>query len=85
MLAAVEGARRLVSNLRASSTQPVAYAELPGAQHSFDLFHSIRFDTTVNAIEAFAASIRTRRDRHTRVRSSSGPPHVDGRVRRFDG
>jgi acetyl esterase/lipase len=59
----VEGARRLVTNVRASSAQPVAYAELPGAQHSFDVFHSIRFDTTVNAIEAFAASIRTQRDR----------------------
>jgi acetyl esterase/lipase len=57
----VEGARRLVRSLRARSTQPVVYAELPGAQHSFDLFHSIRFDTAVNAIEAFAAVIRSRR------------------------
>jgi hypothetical protein len=33
----------------------VVYAELPGGQHSFDLFHSIRFDTVVNGIEAFSA------------------------------
>ena len=57
----VEGAQCLVSTLRGHSTQPVVYAELPGAQHSFDLFHSIRFDTIVNAIEAFAAVIRSRR------------------------
>lgn len=62
----VAGARRLVRSLRESSTQPVAYAELPGAQHSFDVFHSIRFDTVVNAIEAFAASVRTHRHRSAR-------------------
>ena len=62
----VTGARRLVSGLRGSSMQPVTYAELPGAQHSFDVLHSIRFDTVVNAIEAFAASIRTRRDQAVR-------------------
>ena len=57
----VEGARCLVKRLHARSTQPIVYAELPGAQHSFDLFHSIRFDTAVNAIETFAAVIRSRR------------------------
>jgi acetyl esterase/lipase len=54
----VEGARALVDGLLATSSQPVAYAELPGAQHSFDLFHSIRFEAVVDAIEAFAAHVR---------------------------
>ena len=31
------------------------YAELPGAQHTFDLFHSIRFETLIDRIEAFEA------------------------------
>jgi len=53
----VEGARGLVEALRATSSQPVAYAELPGAQHSFDLFHSIRFEIVVDAIESFAAHV----------------------------
>jgi hypothetical protein len=35
------------------------YAELPKAQHAFDLFHSIRFETVVDAIEAFAAWVRS--------------------------
>ena len=35
------------------------YAELPGAQHSFDLFHSIRFETLIDGIEAFAAWVRS--------------------------
>ena len=30
-------------------SNPVVYAELPGAQHSFDLFHSVRFETVIDA------------------------------------
>jgi hypothetical protein len=36
------------------------YAELPGAQHGFDRFHSLRFEQVVDAIEAFTAWIRSR-------------------------
>jgi acetyl esterase/lipase len=38
-LVTVEGARLFVKRLRSTSSNPVVYAELPGAQHSFDLFH----------------------------------------------
>jgi acetyl esterase/lipase len=55
----VDSARALVDGLQTTSAQPVVYAELPGAQHSFDLFHSIRFEAVINAIEAFAAHVRT--------------------------
>jgi hypothetical protein len=40
---------------RCAAPNPVVYAELPSAQHVFDLFHSIRFDTLINAVEAFTA------------------------------
>ena len=33
--------------------QPVAYAELPGAQHAFEIFHSVRTDHTVHAVGHF--------------------------------
>jgi acetyl esterase/lipase len=59
-LVPVGQARRFVQRLRSSSSNPVVYAELPGAQHAFDLFHSIRFETVVDAIEAFAAWVRSR-------------------------
>jgi len=55
----VKGARRFVEKLRAASANPVVYAELPGAQHSFDIFHSIRFETVVDAVEAFTAWVRS--------------------------
>ena len=49
------GVDPFVTDLRAASSNPVLYAELPGAQHSFELFHSVRFETVVNGIEMFAA------------------------------
>jgi acetyl esterase/lipase len=59
----VHVARHFADRLRSVSTNPVVYAELPGAQHAFDLFHSLRFETVVDAIEAFAAWVRSRQVR----------------------
>jgi acetyl esterase/lipase len=58
----VEDARRFVARLRSTSSNPVVYAELPGAQHTFDLFHSLRFERVVDGIEAFAAWVRSREE-----------------------
>jgi acetyl esterase/lipase len=55
-VAPVEGARLLAGRLRELSAQPVVYAELPGGQHAFDLFHSLRFEAVINGIEAFCAA-----------------------------
>jgi acetyl esterase/lipase len=49
----VEEARRFAAKLAATSAAPVAYAELPGAQHAFEVFHSLRTDHTVNAVARF--------------------------------
>lgn len=49
----VEEARVFVSALQAVSRQPVAYGELPGAQHAFEIFHSVRTDHTVHAVGHF--------------------------------
>lgn len=62
-LATVGTARRFVAHLRSGSRAPVVYAELPGAQHSFDLFHSLRFSAVVDGAEAFAAWVMAQRDR----------------------
>ncbi len=60
-LVVVEDARRFVESLRKGSDNPVVYAELPGAQHGFDFFYSIRFEAVIDGIEAFAESVRARR------------------------
>ena len=53
-LAPAAEARHFVGLLRAVSTEPVAYAQLPGAHHAFDVFASIRSLLTVERIERFA-------------------------------
>ncbi len=53
-LVPVEEARHFVSLLRPVSTEPVAYAELPGTEHAFDVFASIRSLLAITRIERFA-------------------------------
>lgn len=57
----VEGARLFTERLRTMSSQPVVYAELPGGQHAFDLFHSLRMESVVDGVEAFAAWVHSTR------------------------
>jgi acetyl esterase/lipase len=54
-LVLAEDARAFAHRLRAVSRQPVAYAELPGAQHNLDFFHSLRFHSVIDAVADFAA------------------------------
>jgi acetyl esterase/lipase len=59
-LAPVEYARAFVERLRAVSREPVCYAELPGAQHAFDVFHSPRTVRVVEGVERFLSEVRRR-------------------------
>jgi len=53
-LVPVQEARTFVAALRASGAR-VAYAELPGAQHAFEVFRSVRTAHVVDAIARFLA------------------------------
>jgi acetyl esterase/lipase len=46
-------AREFVEELRAVSKSPVAYAELPNAQHAFDIFGSPRAQQSAEAVARF--------------------------------
>jgi acetyl esterase/lipase len=50
-------AHALAEQARSASANPIVYAELPGAQHSFDLLASPRFEAVIDGIEAFVAAI----------------------------
>jgi acetyl esterase/lipase len=50
-LAPVGQARALVAALRERSDATVTYAELPGAQHAFEVFSSIRSQHTIAAVQ----------------------------------
>jgi acetyl esterase/lipase len=52
-LVPVAEGRFFAQKLREVSDSPVAYAELPGAQHAFDVFPSIRTGHQIRAIERF--------------------------------
>ncbi len=56
-LTSAKTARALADQARSVSGNPVVYVELPGAQHSFDLLTSIRFEAVIDGIEGFAAEI----------------------------
>ncbi|TVT13940.1 alpha/beta hydrolase, partial [Amycolatopsis rhizosphaerae] len=49
----VREAREFVRRLRQASPNPVAYAELAGAQHAFDIFPSVRSAHVVRGVERF--------------------------------
>ena len=53
-LVPVKTAIRFVQKLREVAQDPVVYAELPGAQHAFDVFPSIRTAHVTRAVERFA-------------------------------
>lgn len=67
-LVPVEGARRMARALRETSHQPVVYAELPHAQHAFEIYASLRTRHTVRAVERFLAYVRA-----TRVEGQAAP------------
>jgi acetyl esterase/lipase len=53
VLVPVEQARSFARMLRAVSKSPVAFAELPRAQHGFEAFDSVRSDHSIAAVERF--------------------------------
>src|SRR4029077_7348674 len=59
-LAPVTQAREFVRLMRAVATEPILYAEVPGASHAFDVFHSTRTTNAVRAVGRFCAWIEAR-------------------------
>jgi acetyl esterase/lipase len=54
----VAEARELVRRLREVSKNRVVYAELPGAQHAFDVFASVRGAHVIRGVERFLKAIQ---------------------------
>jgi acetyl esterase/lipase len=67
-LTPVEEARLFVELLRKASREPVCYAEIFGAQHAFEIFHSLRSAHVVRGVERFLAWLWSR---HLAARSAS--------------
>jgi acetyl esterase/lipase len=59
-LVPVAEARRFTETLRSTLRAPVAYAEIPGAQHAFEIFPSLRATFVVHGVERFLAWVYSR-------------------------
>ena len=68
----VQWARQFAAALRAISHAPVELVELPGAQHAFDHFQTLRSAPLAAAIQAFTA--RTRHQDQPRPTTTSRTP-----------
>ena len=53
----MEDAREFVRLLRETSSSPVLYAEMAGAQHAFEIFPSYRAAKVIEMVERFLHSI----------------------------
>jgi hypothetical protein len=60
--------------LRAVSTNPVVYAELPGAQHAFEVFDSPRTLFTAGAVHRFLEAVRLKAGHGLGELDPPGPP-----------
>ena len=77
-LAPVEEARRFVEELRRVTRAPVAYAELPGAQHAFEIFPSLRAALVIQGVERFLAHLYSEYLVTKRKRTDSEPTRAAG-------
>lgn len=59
-LVPVGQARHFVAALRARSRAHVAYSELPGAQHAFEIFPSLRAELVISGVMRFASFLHAR-------------------------
>ena len=73
-LVPVETARVFVDRLRAVSSRPVAYAELPLAQHAFDVLASLRCQATTSAVGDFLEGARALAGRDTDTSTGARRP-----------
>lgn len=75
-LVPVRQARHFVRALRAGSRQPVAYAEIPGAQHAFEIFRSLRCVLAIDGVERFLLWLRDRHLAGLAARAADAPAAV---------
>jgi acetyl esterase/lipase len=71
-LVPVSQARAFVDDLRKASEHPVVYAELPGAQHAFEIFPSVRANAAAHAVERFLAVVRSGKGGRARAAQGAG-------------
>ncbi|MCB1676375.1 MAG: alpha/beta hydrolase [Halioglobus sp.] len=57
-LAAIADARIFSQKLRETSKNPVVYVEMPGAEHAWEVMHSLRTEHTIDGVHRFLEWVR---------------------------
>lgn len=76
-LVPVEEARRFADMLKNAGEAPVVYAEIPNAQHAFEIFKSLRSQMVVDGIERYLAYVYSEYLRAQRERNASSGADSD--------
>ena len=74
----LEDARLFVDRLAAVSREPVLFAEIPGAQHAFDVFVSPRSAPVIEAVTAFLVEAHRRHAAARAGLEAAGPARATG-------
>jgi acetyl esterase/lipase len=72
-LVPVEEARRFCRALRETARVPAVYAEIPGAQHAFEIFPSLRTTFVLHGVERFLAWVTSVRRAAVPVSERAAP------------
>jgi acetyl esterase/lipase len=83
-LAPVEEARRFAEMLKKSGDASVVYAEIPNAQHAFEIFKSLRCQMVVDGIERYLAYVYSDYVRSRREAKDPAEGARDGDVGALD-
>jgi acetyl esterase/lipase len=75
-LVPIDDARTFVEMLRAVSSEPVAFAELPGAQHAFEVFPSERTAHAIRGVERFIDWVYSRHRATARLGEGQKAAHL---------
>ena len=68
-------AHQFVDALRAISSNPAVYIEVPGANHAFDVLDSLRTHYVISGVQRFLDSIRATTDQSSSIETTiDGPP-----------
>ena len=67
-------ARAFAERLRSVSRSPTVYLELPGAQHAFEVFNTVRADRVVQGVHAFLTFVHASYEASGPVLGSSSSP-----------
>lgn len=71
-LVPIAEARAFVDAFRKTAKAPIAFATIPGAQHAFELFPSVRSQLARNGVERFLEILRSRRAATAPERAATG-------------